>query len=223
MVPARMRSSATALACAALLGLAGPAVAADRARIAVLPIVVHSQQDPGYLRDGLADMLAARLGRNPGIAVVRVGDPARATTDPVKARATTAGLGADYVLFGSFTQFGAGASLDIQCLSLRADGASDPRSIFVHAGAVGEIIPQLDALSDKVVRYVVGGPAATEPPPPLADPQLDGAALRDALAEIEELRRRVDRLEQGPDEDTVSGLPPPGEALADGEAPSNVR
>ena len=57
--------------------------------------------------------------------------------------------GGDYVIFGAFTQFGDGASLDVQCVPLREPSLERTlaaRRIFVQSGAIGEIIPKLDEL-----------------------------------------------------------------------------
>ena len=100
------------LVCAAALA---PALAGAEPRVAILPVVVHSAApDPSYLSDGLADMLGARLEQLGGMRVVRDEDK-DATTRLADALARGRALEADYVVFGSFTQFGEGASLDIQC------------------------------------------------------------------------------------------------------------
>lgn len=164
------------------------AEAADsRVRVAVLPLAVNALESEDHLRAGLADMLASRLGRAPGVAVIRVEDAALATTDPEKAVAAGLQVGADYVLYGSFTHFGAGASLDVQCAPTRvSDGDVEAvRRIFVQSGTLGEIIPKLDELTGKVARFVEdgrGGRAASE----AADAGPD---------EVEALRSRVEVLE----------------------------
>ena len=88
--------------------------AEPRTELAILPIVVHTLEQKEYLEAGLADMLASRLGRVPGVGVIRVQGEGQATTDLEAAKAMGSGAGAEYVLFGSFTQFGEGASLDLQ-------------------------------------------------------------------------------------------------------------
>jgi TolB-like protein len=184
------RAVAPALA-AALLLLATAAAAAPRVRVVVLPVVVHSTDDTAYLQRGIADMLGTRLEQNPALAVVRVQNPAAATVDPAAARKAAQAAGADYALFGSFTQFGDGASLDLHCVSTRGAPDADPRSIFVQAGTVGEIIPRLGDVADRVARYVTGtGDAA---PAVAAGPGVRTAAP--ARSEFEELRARVERLE----------------------------
>ena len=99
------------------LGLlvSGASARAEGARVALLPVVVHASDQQDDLRKGLGDMLAARLNQQRGISIVRLDDPAQATTDLGKAVAAAGAAGAQYVVFGSFTRFGDGASLDLEC------------------------------------------------------------------------------------------------------------
>ena len=174
---------------------AGGAQAEGRVRVAVLPVVVHTVDDHHYLRDGLSDMLAARLARNGSVAVVRVEDPARATTRPEEARAVARELGADYALFGSFTRFGDGASLDLQCLKVAGD--AEPRAIFIQSGSLGQIIPRVDQLADKVVRYVSGEfPVAQSPNgTPEAGDATEAASAADVREALDQLQVVYERLE----------------------------
>ncbi len=211
----------------ALVLLAGAtAQARGPVRVAVLPVVVHAVGDHDYLRDGLSDMLAARLGRNGALAVIRVEDPARATTQAKSARKLAQELGADYALFGSFTRFGEGASLDVQCL--KVEGEHDARSIFIQSGTLGQIIPRVDELADKIVRYISGA-APAAPPALTAEAPAAGsdgeAALRDALSELRAVQERLDRLEEqvyrSGDEAISETDPAPADGVPDGalEAP----
>jgi hypothetical protein len=180
------------LGVALLLLAALPAAAEERVRVAVLPVLVHSDGPEDYLRDGLADMLASRLGQQAGVEVVRVESAEQATVELEAARAAGKTLGADYVLFGSFTHFGEGASLDLACAPVPESDAP-PRAIFVQSGTLGEIIPRLNELAQKVARYLQG-PTAT-PPVSAAPPAEDSGDLLDALSELDELRARVGALE----------------------------
>lgn len=167
---------------------ASRAEAADsRVRIAVLPLAVNALEAEDHLRAGLADMLASRLGRAEGVAVIRVEDAALATTDAEKAVAAGRQVGADYVLYGSFTHFGAGASLDVQCAPTRvSDGDVEAvRRIFVQSGTLGEIIPKLDELTGKVARFVEDGRGG------MSAPEAGDASP----GEVEALRSRVEVLE----------------------------
>lgn len=164
--------------------LPGDLAAQERKTVAILPVVVHALEQQDYLRDGLADMLASRLGQQSGIGVIRVDDPERATVDAGSALATARAVGADWVLFGSFTRFGEGASLDMHCVEVGAADAPDPRSIFVQTGQLSELIPRLDGLAERVALHVRGrAPATAGAPASGGDP-------------VAELRQRLEALER---------------------------
>jgi len=192
----------------ALAAAAGGARAEERRTVAILPVVVHALEQQAYLRDGLADMLASRLGQQPGIGVIRVTDPAQATLDPEAARAAGRAVGAQWVLFGSFTRFGEGASLDILCVPVAAPGNPGPRSIFVQSGQIAELIPRLDGLTERVALHVNGRDAAAL--------NASGAGR----AELDELRRRVEALER---RGTGALSEPPPAQPVEGNAEENVR
>ena len=95
------------------------------------------------------------------------------------------------MLFGSFTQFGQGASLDMQCAATARTTSERPlREIFVHSGSIGDVIPDLDELVGKVSRFAIrdfaGTPAASAAP-------TGGAGVSRRLTE--DLRKRVEALE----------------------------
>ena len=176
-----------------ILSIVLPLVAhsAESVRIAVLPIVVHSADDPGYLRAGLADMLAARLDQVGGFEVIRIEEVEKGTTRLERAVEVGAKAGAEYVLFGSFTRFGTGASLDMQCSSTaNFDKGSALREIFVHSGSIGEVIPDLDDLVGKVGRFAIEGFTSQAE---TADVSAGPAA---GTAELDELRARLRQLEE---------------------------
>jgi TolB-like protein len=174
------------VACAALLV---PGLAGGEPRIAVLPVVVHSgASDSSYLSDGLSDMLSARLEQLGGMAVVREASDAKPPARIAQAVERGKALGADYVVFGSFTQFGDGASLDLQCAPVRAADPEAVRSLFVQSGAIGDIIPKLDDVVDKIAYFVLGdaaGRTAVSARGTAATP------IRDLLKRLEELERTV--------------------------------
>lgn len=181
--------------------------------LAVLPIVVHSADDPTYLRDGLADMLASRIDQAGGFEVIRVDDVALATTRLDEAIETALELGADFVLFGSFTRFGTGASLDMQCSSTSPDFDADPlREIFVHSGSIGEVIPDLDDLVGKVGRFAIPGfgvaPDVASAPPEGEAQTPDAAA---GAADTASLEARIRALEQAVADLEAAGAVGPSE------------
>ncbi|MCP5056317.1 MAG: hypothetical protein GY937_06275 [bacterium] len=175
--------------------IAAPGAAADsRVRVAILPIVVHSTTDREYLRSGLADMLTSRLGREKSVAVVKLDDPELATTDASAAKAAAGSSGASWVLYGSFTRFGEGASLDIRCVEVGGEDTQDPRSVFIQAGTLGEIIPRLDNLAKRVAHHVTAGRSSL-PSVSASEEEAADATMASALDEIDALRSRIKALE----------------------------
>ena len=192
------------LALAALSGTT--ALAAEPARVAVLPVVMHSLEESGYLRAGISEMLASRLSQEAGVSAVRVDDVGAATSDLDAARAAGRAAGADWVLFGSFTRFGDGASLDLRCVPVNSDAAVTQRSVFVHAGALAELIPRIDSLVERIGTHVRGG---------IANANAQGAAgapAPDLMAELQALKARVEALEAK----RTAGVPAPSSASTTG-------
>jgi TolB-like protein len=169
-------------------------VSARKPKLALLPMVVHSNEDPEYLRQGLSDMLEARFTKEAVIDVIAVADPVHATTDLESALATAANVDAEYVVFGSFTRFGQGASLDVWTASTAAgpDGET-MREIFVHSGSIGNVIPDLDDLVGKITRFAVGDyvPAGEGPP----GTERRGMSATELLGRIQALEKRLGALE----------------------------
>ena len=209
--------------------------AEPRTKLAILPIAVHSLEEKEYLEAGLADMLASRMGRLPGLAVIRVQGEGPGTADLEAAKILGSEAGAKYVLFGSFTQFGEGASLDLQCAPVAAEAEGASRSIFIQSGTLGEIIPHLDQVAKKVGNHLMADGAAPGSLPPVSAAAPSGGGqvseelLQDAISELEALRGRVNALEErvfslpvpsAPVDDLESG----GEALeSDPESDSDLR
>lgn len=181
-----------------VVGSPGAALAVGEPKLLLLPIVVHSAEDPAYLREGLNDMLTARLSRIGSLDLVQPESKAaeRGTAQADKARAIGEKAGADFVLFGSFTRFGQGASLDVQCIPISEGRTAEPlREIFVHSGSIGEIIPDLDELAGKVSRFARGEALSAAAATPVAGAGKAAAAVAAPAAELQSLRGRVEALE----------------------------
>ncbi len=160
---------------------------AEIIRVALLPVSINSSlPETDHLSAGLADMVAARLEQNGQIMVIRLDAPAASREEAIAAGRKA---GAEYVLFGSYTQFGDGASLDLHCAPIVDGEAAAPRRVFIQAGSTGEIIPKLGVLLESVTRYLVGD-AAPSAPLASADAAAPGAS---SLADIEQ---RVEALER---------------------------
>lgn len=204
---------ASAWSLSALLLLAGPAAAGPAPKLLLLPIVVHSSEDPAYLREGLSDMLTARLDRIGAIEIVQPEPNATGTTELARAREAARRAGADYVLFGSFTRFGQGASLDVQCASADPSGRLEPlREIFVHSGSIGDIIPDLDELAGKVSRFARGEAVVSSSPSAAPGVGVSARDYQALLARVAALEQRLAELrteQDGPQSAAASGADEP--------------
>jgi TolB-like protein len=191
----RTRNLIAALLLMVWVGSAFVAAAAPLS-VAVLPVVVHSSDgDTDYLSAGLSDMLSARLEQAGGIEIIELESAARATTKAQVAVEAARSVGAGFVVFGSFTQFGDGASLDLRAAqvdSVDSDGEPETHKVFVQSGTLGAIIPRLDDVAGRIVHFLRGNggaPAASEsgeaPPPStsMADLESRVVALEKAMAE----------------------------------------
>ncbi len=103
-----------AVICLTLLALTVPASAAEntgqkKARVAFLPFEVHLSGQYGYLREGLANMLASRVTAHAGIIALHQSARTRQLTTFLQAgreqefARTLAKIKADYVIMGSLT------------------------------------------------------------------------------------------------------------------------
>lgn len=182
---------------------AADAATPEVVRLAILPMRVHSGESLSYLQAGLADMLTSRFEQSGLFEVVRVDDPDKATTRLADALEAARGLDAQFVLFGSFTRFGKGASLDMQCAATteREEGNPD-RQFFVQAGNIGDVIPDLEELVGRVARFAVSdfdGRGAVSSAPPgggEADAGLAPTALDDLQIRVEALEEAIRRLDE---------------------------
>lgn len=188
-------------------------------RIVILPVVVHrAAPDSGFVSRGIGDMLSARLEQVGDIEVVQIERLDAATTDLENAREIARSVGGDYVLYGAFTQFGEGASLDIKCAALEPGSphGNGARRVFIQSGAIGEIIPQLDVLVSKLVGYLREGGEISDASALAAVGSSNGESPDGAGApssdDIQELRERIEALEQAVYEaelgETASAPPP---------------
>lgn len=188
---------------ALLLLLPAAGIAQQQKRVAILPTVLHTMEPKEFLRSGIGDMLSTRLGRYEGLAVIKISDPGRATADLETARAYGREVDADWVIYGSFTSFGEGASVDLRCLRVAGGDDYDPRSVFIQSGALDEIIPLLSNMAERLASHLQAGP-------PVETNTEDSASQEVVRA----LNERVSRLEE-----RITEIATPGDAAA-GDAPA---
>jgi hypothetical protein len=178
---------------------------AEIVRVAMFPVAVNSSlPETGHLSAGLGDMIAARLEQSGQVVIIRLD---ATVTSREEAIAAGKKAGADYVLFGSYTQFGDGASLDLRCAPVVGGEADEPRRVFVQAGSASEIIPKLGVLSQNVSRYLADAATPTAPQANADSP----ASRAPDTASLVDLELRIEALER------VIFAPPPASEAAESE------
>lgn len=133
-------------------------------RVAVLPWKVNSAQNLDYIRDGLPEMLASRLGAKGNIEVVATDEvkdviasmKVSGVTDKVAMEAAVR-LKADYVVYGSLTVIGASMSLDAQAISPATGVATR-----LHANGTGmdSIMQMVERISTDLLSKGLIAPAS---------------------------------------------------------------
>jgi TolB-like protein len=94
-------------------------------KVAILPFMIHSQENLDYLREGINDIITSRITVEERVAVIERSTVERALYEekPMRLDETSAAkigarVGADYVVFGSITKIGEYISLDARLVSI---------------------------------------------------------------------------------------------------------
>lgn len=189
-------------------GAAAAPASAERVRIALLPVVVHSSESREYLQPPAGALGHARGAR--GARAGPCGDRGRGGRrghhgpggGPRGGQAGRRSLG--WVVFGAFTRFDEGASLQVA----RVEGEGEAQRVFAQAATLGALIPMLDGVAERITARVFGRDGSV-PPPSAA---LDGG-------EVAELRRRVEALERAVDQLGAARMPAEPKATPDLQPP----
>jgi TolB-like protein len=164
----------------ALTVLGGPGLWADEpSKVAIVPFKVNADKDLSFLRDGIVDMLSSRLSWDNKVVVIQQEateqalKSAKGPLNDKAARELGAGLGADYVLFGSLTIFGESVSMDAKMIDVQ--GLKPPVTIFNQSQGMDAVIPKVNAFASDINEKVFGRttvrPRAKAAPVPVAKAQ----------------------------------------------------
>ena len=137
-----------------------PGLCSQPKKVAVIPFLVNSPQDLGFLQDGLFNMLFSRLSDPGKVEVIdretinKVMAKAKATLgskgllNESNARIIGANIGVDYILFGSLTHFGESVSLDASMVDMTAKKPS--LTFFEQSKNMGDVIPMVNTFAGDI-------------------------------------------------------------------------
>ncbi len=155
----------TGLICLLGLGFFGSMTevrASEPSKVALLPLTINAPDRLDYLRHGLQDIMASRLSWEGKVLVLDktlVQKALAKVSGPIdEARALEIGknVGADYVIFGSLTMAGAGASIDLRVADLGKKQAGD--KFFTQTKGMDEVIPRVNDLMEDINEKVFERP-----------------------------------------------------------------
>jgi hypothetical protein len=152
--------------------------AAEVAKVALLPLTINAPDRLDYLRQGLQDIMASRVSWEGKVlvldkalvekALIKVSGP----IDENRALDLGKNLGADYVIFGSLTMAGVGASIDLRVVDLSKKQPVE--KFFTQTKGVDEIIPRMNDLIADLNEKIFGRPQLQAAAPQLS-PELQAA------------------------------------------------
>ncbi len=145
------------------------AIAQEEIRVVVLPFEVHAPERLDYLSGQIRDLVEKQL-KDEGVVVVEPGELIEGvpgTEEGGLNRLRTFGLrvGADVVIWGSFTKIGKRFSLDVK--AMESDGDAPPESVYVAGEGLETLLDSVQRLArdlgmkiyrrEKVAEVIITG------------------------------------------------------------------
>ncbi len=139
---------------------------------AILPFQVNASKDMAYLKNGIRDMLASRLAAGSAISIINKAKAdkvvqAGSAILPADYQNISEMLGADYLIVGSFTSLGGGASIDAKVYASQTHTTYD---FYSTAAKADDVIMAINNLAWDIGEKIFGKPrpAQARPSSPVA-------------------------------------------------------
>jgi TolB-like protein len=130
-------------------------------KVAILPFLIHSQENLDYLREGIYDILVSRVTVEGRISVLDRSLVERALVEerPMRldeAAATKIGmrLDADYVVLGSLTKIGDFISLDARMISITEE--KPPLTVFTQHKGIDDVMVKIGDFAQEIGFKLIG-------------------------------------------------------------------
>ena len=155
---------------ASILLLSGAsAIAQEEIRVVVLPFEVHASERLDYLKSQIRDLIEKQL-RDEGVVVIEAGEPLERLPSTEKGdlkllRTLGLRVGADFVIWGSFTRIGKRFSLDVKVMESYGDAPPGP--VYVEGEGLETLLDSVQRLTrdlgmkvfrrEKVAEIIIRG------------------------------------------------------------------
>ena len=132
--------------------------------VAIIPFLIHSQENLDYLRDGIYDILSSRITVEGKILVVERSIVERALyeerpmrLDEAAAKKIGARVGADFVVLGSLTKIGTYISLDARLISITEE--KPPLAVYTQHKGIDDVMVKIGDFAQDIGSKILGRPA----------------------------------------------------------------
>jgi len=151
---------------ASILTLPSPSITQSRDsnkvyKVAILPFMIHSQENLDYLREGIDDILTSRITVEEKIVVIERSLVERALYEerPMRldeAAATKIGMkvGADYIVLGSITKVREYISLDVRLISITEE--KPPVTVYAQQKGIDDVMVKINDFAQDIGHKVLG-------------------------------------------------------------------
>jgi TolB-like protein len=138
-------------------------------KVAILPFIIHSQENLDYLREGINDILTSRITVEGRIIVIErtVSERILYEIRPMRLDETVAKqvgtrAGADYIVLGSITKVGNYISLDARLISITED--KPPLGVYTQHKGIDDVMLKMGDFAQDIGFRILGRRAVTARP-----------------------------------------------------------
>src|SRR4030042_1125681 len=138
-------------------------------KVAILPFIIHSQENLDYLREGINDILTSRITVEGRIIVIErtvveriLYEMRPMRLDETVAKQVGTRAGADYVVLGSITKIGNYISLDARLISIIDD--KPPLGVYTQHKGIDDVMTKIGDFAQDIGYRIIGRRATTARP-----------------------------------------------------------
>jgi len=138
-------------------------------KVAILPFIIHSQENLDYLREGINDILTSRITVEGRIIVIErtvveriLWEMRPMRLDETVAKQVGTRAGADYVVLGSITKIGNYISLDARLISITEE--KPPLGAYTQHKGIDDVMLKIGDFAQDIGYRIIGRRAMTARP-----------------------------------------------------------
>ena len=130
-------------------------------KVAILPFMIHTQENMDYLREGINDILISRITVEQGVVVIERSIVERALSeekpthlDETAAKKIGMKIGADYIVLGSITKIGDYISLDARLISITEE--KPPVTVYTQQKGIDDVMVKIGDFAQNTGYKILG-------------------------------------------------------------------